>query len=53
MTQSIVGSVTCGLVVLGSIRKQAEQDLGSKHVVLDGFYIHSCLQSHVLLEFLS
>lgn len=31
-TQSIVGGATPGLVVLGSIRKEAEQDMNSKPV---------------------
>ncbi|EGV92202.1 hypothetical protein I79_006964 [Cricetulus griseus] len=49
-----------GLVVLGSIRKQPEQAMGSKPVsiglhamALYGLYISSCLQVPPPFEFLS
>ena len=45
--QSIVGGATPGLVVLGSIRKQAEQ-ASKQH--LHGLYISCCLQVPALCE---
>jgi hypothetical protein len=50
----LVGSAIPGLVVLSSIRQQAEQGRGSKPEVtfLHGLCISSCLQVPALLEFL-
>jgi hypothetical protein len=50
-----LGGAIPGLVVLGSVRKQAEQAMGSKPVssTLHGLCISSCLQVPVLYEFLS
>jgi hypothetical protein len=50
-----VGGAITGLVVLGSIRKQAEQAVESKPVssTLHGLCISSCLQVPALCEFLS
>jgi hypothetical protein len=44
-----------GLVVLGSIRKQAEQAMGGKAVssIPGSYCIGSCLQVPALFEFLS
>jgi hypothetical protein len=49
----MVGGAIPGLVVLGSIRKQAEQAMESKPVssTLHGLCISSCLQVAALLEF--
>jgi hypothetical protein len=53
--QSIVGGTVLRLVDLGSIRKQAEQAMGSKPAIapLQGLCISSCLQVPALLEFLA
>jgi hypothetical protein len=50
-----VGGAILGLVVLGSIRKQAEQGRGSKPElsILHGLYTSSCLQVPALCECLS
>jgi hypothetical protein len=50
---SIVGGVTSGLVVLGSIRKQVEQVMRSKAATLHGLCISPCLQAPALCELLS
>ena len=52
--QPIVDGATPGLVVLGSIRKQAEKAMGNKPVssTLHGLCIGSCLQAPALLELL-
>jgi hypothetical protein len=49
--QPIVGVAIPGLVVLGSIRKQAEQAMGSRPVssTLHGLCISFCLQDPALL----
>ena len=49
-----MGEAVPGLVVLDSVRKQAEQTMGSKPVssTLHGLCISSCLQVPALLEFL-
>jgi hypothetical protein len=51
----MVGGVIPGLVVLGSIRTQAEQARRSKpgSHTLHGLCISSCFQVPALLEFLS
>jgi hypothetical protein len=54
----IMGGAIPGLVVLGSIRKQAEQARGSKPVsstpsMASALSLSSCLQVPVLCEFLS
>jgi hypothetical protein len=50
-----VGGAIPGQVVLGSIRKQAEQAMGNKPVssTLHGLCISSCLQVPALTECLS
>jgi len=49
-----VGGAIPRLMVLGSIRKQAEQAMRSKPVssILHGLCLSSCLQVPALLEFL-
>jgi hypothetical protein len=51
----MVGGVIPGQVVLGSIRKKAEQAMGSKPVssTLQGLCISSCFWVPALCEFLS
>ena len=51
----LVSGTISGLVVLGSIRQQAEQARGSKPVsnTLHGLCINSCIQVPALCEFLS
>jgi hypothetical protein len=50
----MMGGATTGLVVLGPIRKQAEQATRRKSIssLLHGLSISSCLQVPALLEFL-
>jgi hypothetical protein len=48
-----VDGSTPSLMVLGSIRKQAEQDTNSKAQVLHELCNSSCLQVATLFEFLS
>ena len=53
--QPVAGGAIPALLVLGSIKKQAEQGMGNKSVssILHGVCNSSCLQHPALFEFLS